>query len=166
MSASGTGGEIVRIDITDLPPNLRAQAERQIRAQEQTGQKKPEPPPVPAGNRRKFGNIPAERAPAAGGRIHFDSQKEARRYDELIMRLRAGQIHDLRLQTEFTLQEAYTDIDGHRIRAIRYRADFTYRERDGRLIVEDVKSRATRTKEYMIKRKLMKERMGIDITEV
>lgn len=68
------------------------------------------------------------------------------------------------------------------MRAIRYRADFTYRERDlteetlaaskgwpcesWRLVVEDVKSKPTRTREYLIKRKLMKERHGIDITEV
>ena len=61
---------------------------------------------------------------------------------------------------------AYTDQEGRRVRAIRYRADFTYRERDGRLVVEDVKSKPTRTREYLIKRKLMKERRGIDITEV
>ena len=33
-------------------------------------------------------------------------------------------------------------------------------------LVEDVKSRPTRTREYLIKRKLMKEQRGIDITEV
>lgn len=32
--------------------------------------------------------------------------------------------------------------------------------------MEDVKSKPTRTREYLIKRKLMKERRGIDITEV
>ena len=96
----------------------------------------------------------------------FDSQKEARRYDHLTIRQKAGEIHDLRLQVDFTLQEAYTDLEGRRVRAIRYRADFTYRERDGRMVVEDVKSKPTRTREYLIKRKLMKERRGIDITEV
>ena len=98
--------------------------------------------------------------------LRFDSQKEARRYDHLTIRQKAGEIHDLRLQVDFTLQEAYTDQEGRRVRAIRYRADFTYRERDGRLVVEDVKSKPTRTREYLIKRKLMKERRGIDITEV
>ena len=68
------------------------------------------------------------------------------------------------------------------MQAIRYRADFTYRrerhyapgtiraeDMKGELwpmIVEDVKSRATRTKEYILKRKLMKERFDIDIREV
>ena len=112
-----------------------------------------------------------------GGVLRFDSQKEARRYDELAALERAGEIRDLRLQVDFTLQEAYTDGEGRRVRAIRYRADFTYEqvrddpwaEYEGSfwvLVVEDVKSRATRTKEYIMKRKLMKERFNIDIQEV
>ena len=67
---------------------------------------------------------------------------------------------------DFTLQEAYTDAEGRRVRAIRYKADFTYRERDRGLVVEDVKSRPTRTKEYSMKKKMLKDRFGIDITEV
>ena len=81
------------------------------------------------------------------------------------MRQRAGEIEDLRLQVDFTLQEAYTDCNGKRVRAIRYKADFSYRE-NGKLTVEDVKSRATKTSTYMIKKKMMKERFGIDIQEV
>lgn len=114
----------------------------------------------------KYRNNPPSGSPPPGAVLRFDSQKEAGRYDQLILRQQAGEIRDLRLQVDFTLQEAYTDQEGRRIRAIRYRADFTYRERDGRLVVEDVKSRPTRTREYLIKRKLMKERRGIDITEV
>ena len=59
---------------------------------------------------------------------------------------------------------------------IRYRADFTYYRPaaywTGKgvalwdLVVEDVKSRATRTKEYLLKRKMLKDKLGIDITEV
>lgn len=56
---------------------------------------------------------------------------------------------------------------GRRVRAIRYRADFTYHEgAKGVQVVEDVKSRATRTREYAVKKKLLKDRFGIDITEV
>ena len=117
-------------------------------------------------NEPKYRNTPTERVTASGAVLRFDSQKEARRYDHLTLRQQAGEIHDLRLQVDFTLQEAYTDQEGRRVRAIRYRADFTYRERDGRMVVEDVKSKPTRTREYLIKRKLMKERRGIDITEV
>lgn len=58
--------------------------------------------------------------------IRFDSRKEAKRYVQLMHAMRVGAIRDLRLQVDFTLQEAYTDWHGNRIRAIRYRADFTY----------------------------------------
>ena len=131
---------------------------------------------------RKYHNSPTERITPSGNVLHFDSQKEARRYDTLISLQNQGQIRDLRLQVDFTLQEAYTDPEGRRVRAIRYRADFTYKQRDPaeeslaaskgwpceswRLVVEDVKSRATRTRDYINKRKMMKDRFGIDITEV
>ena len=68
------------------------------------------------------------------------------------------------------------------MRAIRYKADFTYyrppengshaaywADQTGTpwvLVVEDVKSRATKTQKYAIKKKLLKERFGLDITEV
>lgn len=97
--------------------------------------------------------------------ITFDSKKEAERYCELMMLLRAGKIKNLRLQQDFTLQEAYTAPDGERIRAIRYAADFTY-ECDGELVVEDVKSRATKTRAYEMKRKMLREKYGIKVVEV
>ena len=99
------------------------------------------------------------------GKLKFDSKKEARRYDALVMLLRRGEISDLRVQPEFTLIEAYTTPDGERVRAMRYRADFSYR-RGGELIVEDVKSAATRTRVYIDKRKMMQEKYGITIREV
>ncbi len=107
----------------------------------------------------------------AGKVLRFDSQKEACQYDELLVMLHAGTIRELRLQVDFTLQEAYTDSEGKRVRAIRYKADFTYWKQDEksawvRYVVEDVKSRPTRTKEYMMKRKMMKDHYGIDIQEV
>ena len=119
---------------------------------------------------------------ASGAVLHFDSQKEARRFDTLAARQAAGQIRDLRLQVDFTLQEAFTDTNGKRVRAIRYKADFTYWERDAeeeskaaaagwpcdswRYVVEDVKSKATRTAKYAMKKKMLKDRFGQDITEV
>ena len=70
---------------------------------------------------------------------------------------------------EFTLQPAYTAPTGERVRAIRYLADFTYYRRDGKswaYVVEDVKSAATKTKTYMMKRKMMADRFGLTITEI
>lgn len=156
------------INITDLPPRYQVQALKELEKQQKRRGLMPSAAAVQNGARGpKYHNSSTERVAEDGTVIKFDSQKEARRYDELIQRLRAGLIRDLRLQVDFTLQEAYTDEKGHRVRAIRYRADFTYRIPDtDALTVEDVKSRATRTREYLIKRKMMKDKLGITITEV
>lgn len=119
---------------------------------------------------RKYHNEPDTR-----GALHFDSKKEARRYDELMVLLRAGKIRKLELQRQFTLQESYITPEGERVRAIKYVADFAYErvtEPDavGEVhwlpVVEDVKSTATKTEKYKIKAKLLKERYGLTITEV
>lgn len=105
--------------------------------------------------------------PENGKQITFDSEKEARRFGELRMRLQFGDIRDLRLQVNFTLQEGFTTAEGNRVRPIVYRADFTYQERTlsgWRTVVEDVKG--VRTKEYSMKRKMMLEKFGVDIREV
>lgn len=154
------------IDVKDLPPAYQAQALRKYMEQQKQRGRLPSPADLGGEKRRKYHNSPTERVTAAGAVLKFDSQKEARRYDHLALRLQTGEIQDLRLQVDFTLQEAFTDTEGRRVRAIRYKADFTYRERDGRLVVEDVKSKATRTQKYAIKRKIMKDRFGIEITEV
>jgi len=107
------------------------------------------------------------------GDIRFDSKREAERYDELMLLERAGKIRCLKLQPEFTLQEAFKDkTTGERVPAIHYRADFSYKrctepDCNGEFywipVVEDVKG--VRTKDYLIKKKMMLER-GIRITEV
>lgn len=105
--------------------------------------------------------------PENGKTITFDSEKEARRFGELRMRLQFGDIRDLRLQVNFTLQEGFTTAEGDRVRPIVYRADFVYREPSPtgwRTVVEDVKG--VRTKEYSMKRKMMLEKFGVDIREV
>ncbi|MBD5098154.1 MAG: DUF1064 domain-containing protein [Clostridiales bacterium] len=167
------------IDVKDLPPAYQEQALRKLMKRAQQNQRVSLPSTAegaPVGG-RKYHNKPTERVTAAGNVLRFDSQKEARRYDHLKALEQTGQIRNLRMQVDFTLQEAYTDGAGRRVRAIRYKADFTYMkprddpwgEYDGSfwvMVVEDVKSRATRTKEYIMKRKLMKERFNIDIQEV
>lgn len=155
------------VNISELPPKYQAQALKKY--MDQQARRGPIPSDAPAHDQpkgTKYHNKPTERVTTSGAVLRFDSQKEARRYDALIERERAGLILDLRLQVDFTLQEAYTDTEGRRVRAIRYRADFTYREPDGGLVVEDVKSKATRTKEYLLKRKMMKDRLRIEINEV
>lgn len=119
------------------------------------------------------------------GAVKFDSKKEARRYDELMLMLQSGKIRNLKLQPQFTLQESYKTPEGKRVNAIRYVADFSYEESvranvifpDGRYrpsenavvwqtVVEDVKSAATKTRTYHMKRKMMLEKFGIEIREV
>lgn len=102
--------------------------------------------------------------------VLFDSKKEAARYRALILLMDAGQIKDLKLQPEFTIQEAFKTPQGETVRAIRYRADFSYLRRANEgseetweRVVEDVKG--VRTKDYEIKRKLMLGR-GVKVTEI
>jgi hypothetical protein len=155
------------VDVKDLPPAYQAQALRKWAEQERKkGRKTVAPSPAAPTKAGKYHNRPDERVAEGGAVLRFDSQKEARRYDELCLLLEAGEIRDLRLQAQFTLQEAYTTAQGVRVRAIRYVADFTYTDRSGKLTVEDVKSTATRTKTYVMKKKLMQERFGIEIQEV
>lgn len=160
------------VKMEDLPPWAQAQAQRKMAEQ---SRKKAPAPPAWAESKEKYHNVRTDRTSEAGGRVKFDSKKEARRYDELMAMLRAGQIRDLKLQPQFTIQEAYTTPEGQRVRAIRYQADFSYMrptEPDcaGEIhwlrVVEDVKNRATKTRVYEIKKKLMREKLGIEIQEV
>ena len=102
--------------------------------------------------------------------IMFDSIKEGNRYKELKLMQKAGVIKNLRLQQKFCL---IPTIEGSRggvkQRATYYIADFVYLEKtDGnwKMVVEDVKSPATKTAAYKLKKKLMYWRHGIEIREV
>lgn len=156
------------VNISDLPPKYQAQAVKKYMEQQAQRGLVPSAAAVQEpGKVNKYRNTPTTRVTPSGAIIRFDSMKEARRFDWLIERERRGEIRELRLQVDFTLQEAYTDTEGRRVRAIRYRADFTYYESaQGVKVVEDVKSRATRTREYAMKKKMLKDRFGLEITEV
>lgn len=104
----------------------------------------------------------------------FDSRKEYRRWCELVLMERAGKIEGLRRQVEFELIPCQREPDTKGVRggikrgrviehACSYVADFVYQE-DGRTVVEDTKG--VRTKDYIIKRKLMLYRFGVRIKEV
>ena len=95
----------------------------------------------------------------------FDSQAEYRRWRELCLMAQAGEIGDLQRQVRYELVPVQRDEDGNVLeRACFYVADFVYTDADGRTVVEDVKG--FRTKEYLIRRKLMLFRYGIRIQEV
>ena len=85
----------------------------------------------------------------------WDSDLERERYAELLLRQRAGQISNLRRQVPIELLPSQY-VDGKCVeRGVKYVADFVY-YRDGKMVVEDVKSPVTRkNKDYVIKRKML-----------
>ena len=122
------------------------------------------------GSGKKYGNAKSE----VDGEL-FDSRKEARRYLWLKYQLDNGKISDLQRQVRFELIPAQREPDtvgprggvkkGRTIElACDYVADFVYRNEDGTTVVEDTKG--MRTKDYVIKRKLMLYVHGIRIKEI
>lgn len=121
----------------------------------------------------KYGNRKAYRVMPNGRKQKFDSEGEAMRYDQLKALLAAGRIRNLRMQVGFTLIEGFTDSDGSVVKPTVYKADFVYeRPTEPDYVgavrwlreVEDFKG--MRTKDYLLKKKLMQERHGITIREV
>lgn len=112
----------------------------------------------------------------------YDSIKEYRRYCELLLLQRAGAITELKRQVEFELLPAqFEDIPTGEIyrqgerkgqpkykrvcveKSVKYVADFVYKE-NGKYIVEDTKG--FKTKDYILKRKMMLYFHNIKIKEV
>ena len=95
----------------------------------------------------------------------FDSRKEERRWHELKMLERCGAISGLQRQPKFVLIPSQK-IDGKVVeRECAYIADFVYIDRkSGIRIVEDTKG--VKTKDYIIKRKLMLWIHGIRVREI
>ena len=104
--------------------------------------------------------------------IEHASQKEANRWCELKLLERAGKIYNLDRQVKFTLIPAQYEevIVGKKPkkklveRECSYVADFVYADETGHLTVEDTKG--VKTKDYVIKRKLMLKVHQIKIREV
>lgn len=179
------------ISLSDLSPKARQQAIAKFAVEEARRRKaaavssgaiekaKRESEDTPGINtKNKYHAKKAVRVLPNGEEHVFDSQREAKRYDELVLMLQAGKIRDLRLQPQFTLQESYITANGDRVRAIRYVADFAYdfwephKYIDSVLtggwnvVVEDVKSRATATPQYKMKKKMLQDKFGITVIEV
>lgn len=143
------------IDISQLGKDAQAQVMAKMAVQE-------------VKKRSKYGNRKVVR-----DGIKFDSEREAARFAELKVLRAMGKIRDLRLQANFTLVEGYTTIEGKRIKPMVYRADFAYKRAtepdcNGAVYwlreVEDVKG--AKTKDYLLKKKLMQDKFGITIREV
>lgn len=84
--------------------------------------------------------------------IKFDSQKEADYYNELKLRLQAGDIKGFCRQAEFILASN-----------VRYKADFVVFNNDGTTEIIDVKGFKTET--YKLKKKLFEEKFDLKIIE-
>ena len=113
----------------------------------------------------KFGNTKVE----INGE-KFDSKREARRYQELLLLQRAGKISNLQRQVKYMLVPGYYEVNEKTKktrcieREVSYVADFVYTNCEtGEEVVEDTKGYIT--PEYKIKRKLMLWEFGIKILE-
>jgi len=78
--------------------------------------------------------------------IRFASKREAKRYSELLLLLRAGNIVELELQPKFPCV-----VNGEKV--CDYIADFAYLGPDGVRVVEDAKG--VKTPVYRLKKKLV-----------
>ena len=113
--------------------------------------------------------------------ITFDSKREYARYCELVLLEKAKKISNLRRQVKFVLIPAQYEKSSEKYkkgenkgqlkrgvlleRECSYIADFVYIDNEtGKKVVEDTKG--MRTKDYIIKRKLMLATYGIKINEV
>lgn len=121
-------------------------------------------------NTNKYGNTKIR----VNGEV-FDSKKEYKRYCELSLLERAGEIAGLKRQVKFVLIPAQREPDTIGPRGgvkkgklleyeCSYIADFVYQDKTGATVVEDTKG--IRTKDYILKRKMMLYFKGIKIREV
>ena len=125
--------------------------------------------------RNKYGN---KKTYAYG--IQFDSKHEAETFIKLKILQDKGLINHLEIQKKYVLIESQyapsTEIykrgehkgepkKGKLLeKEVSYYADFDYYTKEGEHVVADAKG--CRTKDYIIKRKLMLERYGIQIKEI
>lgn len=102
------------------------------------------------------------------GKLSFDSKKEHQRYQQLTALEQQGLISQLETQKRFELIPSVKYKHAKRAKpAIRYYADFVYVDTKGELVVEDVKSPATRKNPaYVIKKHLMMALKNIEISEI
>ena len=117
---------------------------------------------TPKQSKSKYGNKKESRL--VNGKIkYFDSKKEAKRYDELLLLLKARKITELGIQPEYMLCDTQRH-NGVTYPKVKYIADFIYKQ-NGKTIVEDVKSEATSKKQsYRVKIKWFISIYGHKIT--
>lgn len=93
----------------------------------------------------------------------FDSRKEYGRYLELKFLEFHKEISELSRQKNLIILENF-EYGGKTVRGISYKADFYYKDKDGNIVVEDVKpfdkkkNKYITTKDFSIKWKLLKHK--------
>ena len=97
--------------------------------------------------RSKYGNIKTR---------GFDSRKEERRFRDLNLLQKAGEISNLQTQVTFEVVPKT-----EKFRAVKYIADFTYFDKDCNFVVED--SKGMKTQIFIVKQKLMFHVHGIEV---
>lgn len=98
--------------------------------------------------------------------VTFSSKAESKRYLQLKELERLGQVDSLELQPMYVLAPGVRFSSATRATpALRYQADFRYRDHNGELVVEDVKGGPV-TEGFRIKKHLMLAIHGIEVREV
>jgi hypothetical protein len=132
------------------------------------------PKPAPHSTAKRANKFSARKTLVDG--IEFDSDAESRRYLELVLLERAGEISNLELQPVFILQPSFkvkttvltpegrTRTKTRTIRAITYRADFRYTDSTGQVVVEDVKG--VETEAFRLKAKMTLYVHGVEVIKV
>lgn len=92
----------------------------------------------------------------------FDSLREMRRWQDLKLMEKAGEISELQRQVKYPLIPK-TKGKTRTERECVYYADFVYKDRSGETVVEDCKG--FRTETYKVKRKLLLWLYGIEVLE-
>lgn len=95
----------------------------------------------------------------------FKSKKEGERWLVLLDKAHRGEIYELRTQVKYELVPAAPAV---KLRDLSYVADFVYKTRDGKTVVEDVKGykKGAPYKLFKAKQKLMYHRFGIYVREL
>ena len=95
--------------------------------------------------------------------ITFDSKREAKHWQELQLRKKAGEITDLQRQVDLPLCCPSREHDGTSQVVAHYRADFIYCEKG---VTHVVDAKGKRTRMYDLKKKWLYLQSGIEIEEV
>jgi hypothetical protein len=97
--------------------------------------------------------------------IRFASQREGKRFLDLRLLERAGEIADLELQPRYELH-VLSPI-GEVVTVGKFTGDFRYKRAvDNALVIEDSKSPPTRTEAYQLRKRMVEAEYGIRISEV